>query len=531
MAHATGYPLYLMAGGLWQHFWSLLGASPAASLNALSALFAAAAVGLMYMLAVLGIPGSLLLRRMGGLLAAAFLASNPTFWSQGLIAEVYALQALLLVAILLLFQHIAQGATGRSSPVWLALLAGLALAHHATTLLWLPGLALGVWLVRDRFAPRPLLWLGAAVALLAPLLLYLYVPLRATAAASPWYFPQLGGETLALYTNSLRGFRDFVTGRTISVGYYGIGQAWENIGTAAHLWKLHFGYPGLVLAAIGLYSMVVNKRYALLAVTALGLLLQQIFNLFYAIEDILVYYIPIYLVLALWAGWGGAELTGGFARMGASADAGGRKAQEPGAPAINWDLLGLMIGIILLYFPMRQMVTYLPRLDQRNAVQAQQMWEGILAANPPANAILVSNDRNEIVPLYYLQNVEGLRADLTGIFPLIAPEARFADVAATVQTALDTAPARPGEPSAPVYLVKPMPGLETRFELAAATPPLVEVLGVHQAAAAHAVNQPLGPLTLLGFDWARRGGERGDSPALAGGCPAARGLHHLRAAL
>ncbi len=497
LAHATGYPLYLITGGVWQHFWSLLGANPAASLNALSAVQAAVAVALMYLLAVEGIPGSVAIRRMGALLAAAFLAVNPTFWSQGLIAEVYALQALLLVSILFVFQRMSSTEVANASPVWLALLTGLALTHHATTLLWLPGLALGVWMVRNRISRSPALWVGAAVAMFAPLLLYLYVPLRATPAASPWYFPQLGNETLALYTHSLRGFRDFLTGRTISVGYYDIGRAWENIGTAAQLWRLHFGYPGLMLAAIGVYALAANKRCALLAVTALGLVLQQLFNLFYAIEDILVYYIPIYLVLSLWAGWGGAQLAGGFAQLGAASDAGTRKAQEPGAPTINWDVLGVIVALMLLYFPMRQMVTYLPRLDQRAAVQARQMWQGILAANPPANAILVSNDRNEIVPLYYLQNVEGLRTDLTGIFPLIAPEARFGDIAATLQTALNATPA------APVLLVKPMPGLETRFVLAPATPPLVEVVGAVDGTPAHGVNQPFGPLTLRGFDWAR----------------------------
>lgn len=500
LAHATGYPLYLITGGIWQHFWSLLGAGPAASLNALSAVFAAVAVALLYLLAVEGIPGSLAIRRIGALLAAAFLASNPTFWSQGLIAEVYALHALLLVSILLVCQSRMRRPPGTANPVGIALLVGLALAHHATTLLWLPGLAIGLWMVRDRFARRPALWIAAAVALLAPLLLYLYVPLRATPAASPWYFPRLGDETLALYTQSLRGFRDFVTGRTISVSYFGFDRAWENVRSAAYLWRLHFGYPGLVLAAIGVYALVRNQRYALLAVTALGLLLQQLFNLFYAIEDILVYYIPIYLVLSLWAGWGGAQFAGGFAQMGASADAETKRAQEPGAPAINWDVLGVLVGLVLLYFPMRQLVTYRPRLDQSGAVQARQMWEGILAAKPPANAVLVSNDRNEIVPLYYLQHVEGRRDDLRGIFPLIAPEARFGDVAATVQTALDA------QPVAPVYLVKPMPGLESRFALEPASPPLVKVKGPAATAPPnHAVDQPFGSLTLRGFDWEQSG--------------------------
>ncbi len=505
LAHASGYPLYLITGGIWQHFWNLLGASPAASLNALSAVYAAAAVALLYLLLVEGFPGSVPIRRIGALLAAAFLASNPTFWSQGLIAEVYALQALLLVGILLAFQRISQSPRAMANPVWIALLTGLAMTHHATTVLWLPGLALGLWMVRDRFTRRPGIWIGALVALLAPLLLYVYVPLRATPQASPWYFPQLGDETLALYTHSLRGFRDFVTGRTISVGYYGVERAWENVRTAAYLWRLHFGIPGLLLAAFGVYSLVIHKRYALLVVTALGLLLQQFFNLFYAIEDILVYYIPIYVVLSLWAGWGGAQLAAGIAQIGASADAEGKKAKETGAPPINWDILGVIIGLVLLSIPLRQMISYAPRLDQSDDVMTRQMWQSILDANPAENAILVSNDRNEIVPLYYLQQVEGKRPDLTGIFPLMAPEARFGDVGATVQTALAARPA------APVYLVKPMPGLESLFDLRAASPPLVEVMGgASETPPANTVEQPLGPLTLRGFDWSE-GGDAGET--------------------
>ncbi len=33
-AHATGYPLYLIAGGIWQHLLALVGVTPAYALNA-----------------------------------------------------------------------------------------------------------------------------------------------------------------------------------------------------------------------------------------------------------------------------------------------------------------------------------------------------------------------------------------------------------------------------------------------------------------------------------------------------------------
>ena len=44
LAHPTGYPLYLLLGGSWQHLAALFGVDPATSLNAFSAFLAAATV-------------------------------------------------------------------------------------------------------------------------------------------------------------------------------------------------------------------------------------------------------------------------------------------------------------------------------------------------------------------------------------------------------------------------------------------------------------------------------------------------------
>jgi hypothetical protein len=119
-----------------------------------------------------------------------------------------------------------------------------------------------------------------------------------------------------------------------------------------------------------------------------------------------------------------------------------------------------------------------------------------MAAAPPDNAVLISNDRNEIVPLFYLQHVEGRGQGMTGLFPLMRPQPDFADIGATVDTAL-----REGGEQ-PVYLIKEMPGLEVKYKLQAETPPLVHVLGmVATSEPMVSVEQPLGPLMLIGYDW------------------------------
>lgn len=522
VAHATGYPLYLMLGGIWQRLLGIVGINPAHALNMLSAVFGAAAVGLLFWVVVRWAPGTPAIRRAAAMVAAAYLLTNPTFWSQALIAEVYTLHALFVVLILWALQSLERSAPGQGNPVWLALVMGLSLTHHATTVLFVPALAVALWLLRDRLTRNPGQWIFATIVLLAPLLLYLYVPLRATPAASPWYFPRLGGESLALFQATPQGIFDFVTGRSISVGFTGA-LVGERLGDARTLWGIHLGWVGIVLALFGMYAMWVNRRRALLFFVLVAVAALQLFNLFYAIDDILVYYIPLYVLAVVAIGFGAGQLGNWFVTMAQSstqslAPGGVRAESAPAAvsqpvaesaPAaesesttdgaaadsrpINWELIGVIVIVALIYFPLRQASTYADGLSQAR-VSARAMWESVLAANPEQGAILVSNDRNEIVPLYYMQTVEDRRPDLTGIFPLIAPEQRFVDIGATTATALAS--------GAPVYLIKPMPGIESRFALETATEPLTRVTGDAAANSAPQVtlNQPYAGLTLIGYD-------------------------------
>ena len=374
---------------------------------------------------------------------------------------------------------------------YLSFLLGLALTHHATTVLLIPALAIYLWLTRRAWWQPARSWLWAIPAFALPLLLYLYVPLRSGPAASPWYHQPLGGGELTLYANTWQSFVDYVTGRSISVGFFDLQQAMANAPAAWQLWLQNFAWLGLLLVAVGLFVLVRLRNWPVLALTVTYVAVQQIFNLFYAIEDIFVYYIPIYLVGCIWIGFAAAGIGVGFRSEGM--ERGSRNWRNRWS--VPW---GLMAMAALFWLPLQQWVRYTPMLAQvqTESKTTRATWEQILAAQPPADAILVSNDRNEIVPLFYLQAVERRATGHTGLFPLIAPDDRFADIGATIQTALDQGGAQR------VYLIKPMPGLEARFQLATRTPPLVEVLGpAATASPAVTVDQPYGPLHLLGYDW------------------------------
>ncbi len=361
---------------------------------------------------------------MAALYSALLLALNLTYWSQALIAEVYALQIVLMLALLLAAQTLAAHARARTL-VLVAALAGLSLTHHAITLLWLP--AVGVYLLMAGVAWRDLprwSWPTALLAGLLPLLLYLYIPLRSGPIASPWYHQPLGSGTLELYPGGWDGFWNFITGASIGAGFRSLDAAPAQISTAAWLWRYHFGWIGLVMMGAGLVWLASTRRWAWLTFTLVYVLLQQTFNLFYAIEDILVYYIPLYMIGAMWAGCGLAGL--------AAAD---WRAQSPEAAPRTVGVVGWVAAGALLLLALRTAPATAAQIDQSNATAARNQWETILAAPPAPGAILVSNDRNEIVPLFYLQSVEGRGLGITGLFPVIAPDDRFRDIGATLTTA------------------------------------------------------------------------------------------------
>ncbi len=525
LAHPTGYPLYLMLGGLWQRALGLLGISPAHALNIFSALIGAGAVSLFYLLVRRWLWEVPVLGRMAAVWAAFLFGVNPTFWSQSLVAEVYTLHVLLLLLILFVAQGLSLSGreTGESTAsirliprqiAALAFLVGVGLTHHGMTLFVVPGLLVYLTLIDRRWWRNLRTWVAGALAFVAPLLLYLYVPLRSGPAASPWYHQRLGEGTLTLYDGSAQAFLDFITGRSISVGFYDFGGAIGQVVQAATLWRIHLTWAGLVVAVAGLFLLYRRRNWPVLALTLPLFVLQQLFNLFYAIGDILVYYIPLYLIACIWAGFGAYGLATGLQRFDApspstpspstsepstsdqsftDSDANGETANES---ALGVYAIGAMALVLLFWIPLNLRASYADVLSQAGERQARTAWEEILAAEPSADAILISNDRNEIVPLFYLQAIEGRATGMSGLFPLIAPDARFADVATTIDTAL----AEGGEQ--PVVLIKAMPGLEVKFALQETTAPLVQVLGpAADDPPQVAVNQPYGPLTLLGYDW------------------------------
>jgi hypothetical protein len=125
--------------------------------------------------------------------------------------------------------------------------------------------------------------------------------------------------------------------------------------------------------------------------------------------------------------------------------------------------------LLAFLLPAWLLFTHFDHVDQSRNNQAREEWQMILAQPIPTDAILVTNDRDEMMSLWYMQYVEGARPDLTGLFPLIRPEPEWADIGGVTAEAL-----RSGRP---VFLIKPMPGLAVKFALQPEGK-LVRVLGL-----------------------------------------------------
>jgi hypothetical protein len=93
-------------------------------------------------------------------------------------------------------------------------------------------------------------------------------------------------------------------------------------------------------------------------------------------------------------------------------------------------------------------------VSQRGNTATRDRWQVVMAQPIPAGAILMSNDRNEIMPMWYYQYVAGWRPDLVGLFPLIVTDGAYANVGRVLDQALAS--------QRPVYFIKPMEGLNVK---------------------------------------------------------------------
>ena len=149
----VGYPLYFAVANLWLH---VVGGDPARALNLASAVEAALACGLSVLVAI-ELSGSIV----AAIAAVLLFAVSYTYWSQSIIAEVYALHILLVaLTLLLLLRWANRPTTTRLTLFFLAFAIGF--GNHLSMVLLMPAYTLFLLLRakdgwRSMLAPRVVL--------------------------------------------------------------------------------------------------------------------------------------------------------------------------------------------------------------------------------------------------------------------------------------------------------------------------------------------------------------------------------------
>jgi len=323
IAHPTGYPLYTMLG---RAFTLLPWGDPAFRVNLMSAVFGALTVAFVY-----GLCRQLWCHRVAAAIGALAFAVSPVFWSQATIAEVYTLHAAFVAGILWLALWVGAyrgvvalgGDAGRAGarektrsakrnagtlldrevvePVEkgarraavLALVLGLGLTHHRMTLLLVPSLLAYLWWVLGSDL-HPRWWGKLAILTSVPLLVYLYIPVRATVVSS------LDGS----YVNSLEGFLRHITAADYNVflGENPLAAEKPSLGQYVALFRDQFTVVGLVLVLMGLIFLWGRRGQRLLLLPAL--VLNLAFAAVYQVADFQVFFIPSFVLMSVLLGLG-----------------------------------------------------------------------------------------------------------------------------------------------------------------------------------------------------------------------------------
>lgn len=441
VAHPPGFPLYLLVA----HLATLLPIGNIAQrVHIASAFCAALAVALLYLVtteAVLAWQRRFFKRNLSkaraqekhaslsvnlilipGLVSGCLGALSRTLWLYATVAEVYTLNALLILLVFLFvlrwrnrildLREYANPNTRRTGEgnenqagasfknkaghahrlIYLAAFVfGLALGvHHVTVVLTLPALAWLVYATEGWSFFRSRRLLAAAAASLAGAAIYVYLPLAAARApVLNWGNP-----------NTVERFWSHVTGKQYLSNFsLSPDQFQREASFFLRLVFREFGWQwlpvGIVLAGIGIFSLYKRDR-VLLGFLALIIIANLLFTLSYEIdEDKDAYYLPLFFAAEMAAGFGAYEV---FC-------------------AARKQKIWLAAGIVLLA-PITALAGNLRVNARQNYYLAEDYVNNVLNSISP-EGLLLTGDWQLASPLLYFREILHQRQDVTCIDVLL----------------------------------------------------------------------------------------------------------------
>jgi hypothetical protein len=257
VAHPTGYPTYVLLGWLAQ---LVPVGSVAFRANLLSGVLVAGSLAVTVLLLV-----RLRVAPLVALAAVLALGAVRTVWAAATVAEVNPLH-LLLVAVLLRRVLVWQDEGQPRDLVAIALVLGLAVGNHLLTLFTAPWIVAAVlWSGRRAIVAKPRSLLGALIAGLAGLGVYLYIPLAAGADPPlPYNHPTTWDRLWQLVSG--RQFRD-------QFDFLASSGPATFAGSLGDLWSLLASRGTPILPILGLCGLaILVRRRPAFGLACLGIL-------------------------------------------------------------------------------------------------------------------------------------------------------------------------------------------------------------------------------------------------------------------
>jgi len=403
VCHPPGYPFFCLLGKL---FISLVPIGNIAyRMNFLSSLFASTTVMMVYFMVIrIGgfcVPKQRLFHLIPAVVSAGMLMFATTFWEQAVIAEKYSLNVLfasLLLFILIRWQGSASHPSlsrGENSPLTsfikgelllyvFAITLGLAFTHHLQTIYIVPASIYFILIITWNKTQRlPSLQMTGKMLLcfITPLLLYLYLPLRAmTHPPLNWGDPQTLPRFMEYIT--IKAYKHFIINSPMDW----IQNVWTHLVT---FFPNQFTWWTVWLGIVGLVFLFKHRRTISLLL-CLVILTNIAAAVRYGISNIQDYYLTSFMVFAILIGCGVLWLMQMIARI-------------PAIPQIA--------AVVFLCLPIIPLSAHYKQCQHRAYYFPTDIARNLLSSLEPDSVILIKGDVNGF-PVWYQRYVENKREDV-----------------------------------------------------------------------------------------------------------------------
>ncbi|HJW83476.1 MAG TPA: DUF2723 domain-containing protein, partial [Anaerolineae bacterium] len=436
IAHPPGYSLYTIAGFLFSRFF----VSPAFALNLLSAVLAS--ITLVFVSRAVRAATSSIA---GGLAAAAILGTSTTFWAQATTANIRMPTALFtawcVYALVSFHPSIAGSETASASvppprsteasapgrPPYsrapardrhlatFAIVFSLGLGHHPSLLF--PGIFFIIYLIwaDPSLLKQPRRWLKPAVGFLLGSLILFYLPIRGATGGT-----LANGEATA-YLAQPDKFLDHVLARGFEGDFFYFVNTrpdllGDRIALLPTLFNFQFNLGVLLFGVLGVIALA--RRNARLLVLLLGGIgVHTLVALAYRAPQTVEYMLPAYVLFATLIGCGIASVATTDEGRTPAAQRRGQATNPRRAAAgvrrrsfVTWGL-----ALLALATGAARGLDNLPSYAWLAQHEDTRDYASSLLGDAPSDAIILSN-WHWANPMWYLQQVEGLRPDVSVVY-------------------------------------------------------------------------------------------------------------------